>query len=101
MEREENGLLNINVNICDRPYRLKIRPDEEENVRKAARNISDKVKYFQEQYGGKDKQDYIAMTALMLAVENMNRNIEKAPEVAGLSEQLELLDMQIQKALKG
>ncbi|HET8963627.1 MAG TPA: cell division protein ZapA [Chitinophagales bacterium] len=67
---ENNTLININVQICDRPYRLKVKPTEEEVVRKAAKNISDKVKELQEQFAGKDKQDYLAMCALTLSVEN-------------------------------
>ena len=52
-------LININVTICDRPYRLKIKPEEEENVRKAAKQLNDKVKDLQQQYAAKDKQDYL------------------------------------------
>ena len=69
---ENETLININVQICDRPYRLKVKPSEEEVVRKAAKNISDKVRELQEQYAGKDKQDYLAMCALTLSVENQS-----------------------------
>lgn len=65
-------LLTINLTICDRPYRLKIKPAEEEYVRKAAKLINTKVKDLQGQYQAKDKQDYLAMAALMQEVENLS-----------------------------
>ena len=61
--------ININVIIADRPYRLKIKPSEEENVRRAAKQVNDKVKNFQNTYDAKDKQDYLAMAALLFAVD--------------------------------
>lgn len=62
-------LININVVIADRPYPLRIKPEEEEKVRAAAKEINNKVKQFQGQYAAKDKQDYLAMCTLMYAVE--------------------------------
>ena len=100
MEQEENGLLNIHVTICDRPYRLKVKPEEEENVRKAAKHITEKVRHFQDQFAGKDKQDYLAMTALMLAVETMNRPDPKPKDDTTLTGELAQLDQMIQKALR-
>ena len=47
MDTEESKLLNIHVTICDRPYRLKVKPEEEETVRKAARIIAEKIKELQ------------------------------------------------------
>ena len=61
--------ININVIIADRPYRLKINPSEEEKVRRAAKEVNNKVKSFQSTYEAKDKQDYLAMAALLFAVE--------------------------------
>lgn len=62
-------LININVIIADRPYRLKIKPEEEEGIRAAAKRINEKVKEFQNVYEAKDKQDYLAMASILFAVE--------------------------------
>ena len=64
-------LININLVIADRPYPLKIKPSEEELVRKAAKELNTKVKEYQKVYAAKDKQDYLAMTALMYAVDSL------------------------------
>ena len=69
-------LININLVIADRPYPLKIKPEEEEVVRRAAKKLNSKVKELQGQYAAKDKQDYLAMCALMNEVENLG-NKEK------------------------
>jgi len=55
----------ISVNIAGRAYRLRVEAKDEENVRKAAVLINDKVEEFAGNYAFKDKQDLLAMTALM------------------------------------
>ncbi len=70
-------LININVLIFDRVYPLKIHRNEEEKVRQAAKNINDKVIEYQKLYAGRDKQDFLAMIALTLAVDSQNK--ESAP----------------------
>lgn len=67
-----NESININVIVADRPYRLKVKPEDEVTVRKAAKLIKDKMKELQKQYEVKDKQDFLAMSALMFAVETLN-----------------------------
>lgn len=96
---ENNNLININVQICDRPYRLKIKPEEEEVVRKAAKNISDKVKELQEQYAGKDKQDYLAMCALTLSVENQSVHTQKQHIDSEILNDIARMDALLTKAL--
>lgn len=72
MAELSDDIININVIIADRPYPLKIKRSEEENIRLAARDINEKVKQFQQAYAAKDKQDYLAMCTMMYAVDNLN-----------------------------
>jgi cell division protein ZapA (FtsZ GTPase activity inhibitor) len=81
MNNDPADIININVIIADRPYPLKIKASEEEDVRNAAREINEKVKHFQQVYAAKDKQDYLAMSALMYAVQNIE-NQRKTQNVA-------------------
>lgn len=60
-----SDLLNISVTIADRPYRLKVNKEEETRVREAARMLNDKITEFQNSYHANDKQDYLAMAALL------------------------------------
>ncbi len=71
---EEKDWININVVVADRPYRLKIKIEEEEQVRKAAKEINSKVKEFQQIFNSKDKQDYLAMIALQNMVDAVKGN---------------------------
>ena len=48
-----------------------IKVSEEEDIRIAAKEINQKVKDFQKSYSAKDKQDYLAMCALMYGVESI------------------------------
>ncbi len=68
--------ISIKVTIGDRQYPLKIDPQEEEFVRKAAKLINEKAKFYQENFSVKDKQDSLAMAALEFAsdVLSMNKN---------------------------
>ncbi len=101
MESEESKLLNIHVTICDRPYRLKVRPEEEENVRKAARTIAEKIKELQNQFTGSDKQDYLAMLLLTTLVEQPGAQTEPASTSnADMDSTLDALNKQIAEALQ-
>lgn len=59
--------LSIKVSIAGRTYPLTIRREEEETVRRAAKQVDDSVRALQQTYAVKDKQDLLAMTALQMA----------------------------------
>ena len=90
-------LININIIIADRPYPLRIKPDEEEKVRKAAKDINDKIKQFQGQYAAKDKQDYLAMCALMFAVDIQGLKTTAVTEDSTITERLSELEQLLDK----
>lgn len=56
--------LSIKVTIANRVYPLKVNEHEEENVRKAAKFINEKVQEFGENFSVRDGQDLLAMFAL-------------------------------------
>ncbi len=63
--------LTISVTIADRPYRLKIKKEEEERVRKAAKQINERIKDYSENYAFNDRQDLLAMVSLEFANASM------------------------------
>lgn len=65
--------LSIKVNIADRQYPLKIQAGDEENVRKAAKKVNERLREYTENYAVTDKQDALAMIALELATELTER----------------------------
>lgn len=72
--------LSIKVNIANRVYPLSVQPDEEEEVRKAAIYINDRIKSIEANFGVKDKLDVLAMLALELAIDKGHGAKELAGE---------------------
>ncbi|HNW98188.1 MAG TPA: cell division protein ZapA [Bacteroidales bacterium] len=64
--------LTVTVTIAERPYRLKIKAEEEEAVRKAVKLINEKIKTYADTYAYKDKQDLLAMVTLQFATYVVN-----------------------------
>lgn len=92
MNKDSADIININVIIADRPYPLKIKKSEEEDVRNAAREINEKVKQYQQVYAAKDKQDYLAMSALMYAVQNIENQKSLKSNEADFEKELSKLE---------
>jgi cell division protein ZapA (FtsZ GTPase activity inhibitor) len=68
--------LSIRVTIAGRTYPLTIERDEEEQVRKAAKYIEDKINELRKQYAVTDLQDYLAMVALEMSTEQTKPTIK-------------------------
>jgi cell division protein ZapA (FtsZ GTPase activity inhibitor) len=64
-------LIPVNILVGDRNYRLKIKPADEENLRKTVKLINNKLIEFKTNFAGKDMQDYIAMVLIWLATEQL------------------------------
>lgn len=65
--------LSIKVTIAGRSYPLTIEREEEENVRKAAKEINNAVEALQSNYAVQDKQDLLAMVALEMSTKVLTR----------------------------
>ncbi|MCQ2282709.1 MAG: cell division protein ZapA [Bacteroidales bacterium] len=52
------------VYILDRPYKLKVSPDHEQFLRKAAKLIDTQARSYGKMYAHQDGQDLLAMVAL-------------------------------------
>ncbi|MBC7425267.1 MAG: cell division protein ZapA [Bacteroidia bacterium] len=67
------GDISVKVSIGDRIYPLKIKMREEEFVRKAAKMINEKMKFYNNNFSVKDDVDGLAMAALEFAVEALGK----------------------------
>ncbi len=65
--------ISISVVIASRTYRMKVSPDEEARVLRAAELIHDKLDELQSSYNANDRQDYLAMAFLMDKVATLNQ----------------------------
>lgn len=78
--------LSIRINVADRYYPLKVNGNDEEDIRKAARIINEKVLQYKQRYADKDTQDFLAMAALQFV--NQLIELQKKSEGEDLSESL-------------
>lgn len=68
----------ISVIIAERPYRLSVKSEEEEQLfREAGRLIREKMTEYGSAYAFRDKQDLLAMVTLQFAVESLKVSLAK------------------------
>lgn len=84
--------LKIKLSIADRVYPLTIDPTQEEGLRKAAKNIEQLAKKFEQNYAVRDKQDVLAMCALQFASKIEQNGIEQTAGTKEAEERLQALD---------
>ena len=84
--------LKIKLSIADRVYPLTIDPKQEEGLRKAAKNIDNLAKKFEQNYAVRDKQDVLAMCALQFASKIEQSGISESENVKVTKERLLALD---------
>lgn len=84
--------LKIKLSIANRVYPLTIDANQEEGLRKAAKNIETMIKQFEESYSVRDKQDVLAMCALQFASQVEQKSIDKESVNEHLEEKLKALD---------
>jgi len=84
------------VYILDRPYKLKVRPDDEPFLRRAAERIDSQARDYGKMYAYNDRQDLLAMVALtqitkLLQLQDQKQSMETRLET-GLTDINNLLD---------
>ena len=84
--------LKIKLSIADRVYPLTIDPSQEEGLRKAAKNIEQLARKFEQSYAVRDKQDVLAMCALQFASKIEQKGIEQDEGVTESVNRLKALD---------
>lgn len=94
-----SGKLKIKISIADRVYPLTIEPEQEEGLRKAAKNIEKLIKQFEQSYAVRDKQDVLAMCALQFASQVEQKSIVKTKINEEVLEKLLMLDKTLQDEL--
>jgi cell division protein ZapA (FtsZ GTPase activity inhibitor) len=95
MSKEKDKLIPVSVLLSGRTYRIRVEPHLEEQLRKTAKLINDKVMEFKTSFPGKDMQDYTSMALLWYATQPMAHaanilNYQSAQE--NLEKMQELLD---------
>ncbi len=89
--------LKVNVVIAGRTYPLSVaNTQEEQGMRKAAKNINDLISKFEQNYAVADKQDVLAMCALQYAskaeISSLKTNEENLKAEEKINELTNLLE---------
>lgn len=92
-----NESMNITVLIGGRPYSLSIKTREEQLIRKAVKEVNEKINQFQLTYKQRDKQDCLSMALLTYAVDLTKLRLAYAQQ--GAAEKVEELNELLDEAL--
>ena len=91
--------LKIKLNIGNRIYPLNVNTEQEELLRKAAKEINDMITKYEKSYAVKDKQDSLAMCALEIFTNNKKITMDQSKFGSNtdkkLSKIIELIDQNI------
>jgi cell division protein ZapA (FtsZ GTPase activity inhibitor) len=92
--------LSVKVNILGRTYPLKIRKEDEERVKEAARLISERIREYEQKYAVTDKIDLLSMCSLQIANELLSCKDQASASDKNTGEKLEALDRLIASSLQ-
>jgi cell division protein ZapA len=92
--------LTISVKIADRPFKMTVKMEEEEVIRKAARLINEKIKEYANAYAFNDHQDLLSMVSLWFATRSLkaenNSSSNNSEVLSGLQNLEKLLSEEIE-----
>ena len=84
--------LSIKLHVANRIYPMKIERKSEEFIRNAIKQIEERLKFYEENYAIKDKQDLLAMCLIEYASKFESVNNEIVVGGDGLNEKLAKID---------
>ncbi|MEL7003092.1 MAG: cell division protein ZapA [Bacteroidota bacterium] len=91
--------LSIKIKIADREYPMKVKPEDEERVRNAGKNINERIKSYRDRFGIDDKQDLLAMVAFDCLVDKMQVEEKQFDTDESIVEKIDYLNNIIGQAL--
>ena len=78
---------------------MKVRPEEEQRVRNASKQINEKLRTYREQFGIDDKEDLLAMVAFDCLVSLMKNEEQSTAIDSNTEDRLNQLEHLISEAL--
>ncbi|MEG1837661.1 MAG: cell division protein ZapA [Bacteroidaceae bacterium] len=93
-----NDKIKINLQIADVTYPLFIKSDDEELVRKAGKQINDKLNKYRAHFPNLEPEKFMAMVALDLSTENLR--LEKKNDIEPFAESIKQLTEELEEYFK-
>lgn len=91
--------LSIKIKIADREYPMKVKPEDEERVRNAGKNINERIRTYREKFGIDDKQDLLSMVAFDCLVDKMEMEESSENTDEGILEKINQLNQLVNQSL--
>ena len=91
--------LSIKLKIADREYPMKVQADDEARIRKAAKLLNERIKFYRDKFGLEDNQDLLAMVAFDAIVDRMKREEEQEQFEQDYLQKIHELNNMLQQAL--
>ncbi|WP_026999718.1 cell division protein ZapA [Eisenibacter elegans] len=92
--------LSIKIKIAEREYPMRTSVDTEELLRKAGRQLNERIQSYRENYQIEDRQDLLAMVAFDCMVALLGQQTESESTQSLLNQKLQKWDELITSALK-
>ena len=84
--------LSIKINIAGRIYPMSIERENEEDIRRSVKIIEERLKFYQQNYAIKDKQDLLAMCLIEFTAKYETVKDKKVLKDEGIEDKLKVLD---------
>ena len=92
--------ISIKLKIADREYPMKVAAADEERIRRAGREINERIKQYQERFRLDDKQDLLALVAFDAWIERLKHDAARRENEKLVSEKLADWDTMLAQALQ-
>lgn len=97
----DQELIPVTLWLAGRGYRIKIKKEDEQAIRLAAKTAEDKVNELRRTFAGKDDQDFLAMCLLLYAASSVTDKEEfNFSSKEKLSEMISQIDKVLEKQEK-
>lgn len=91
---QNEDLTPLNLWLAGRSYRILVKKNEVETIRRAVKLADDKITELKQNYSGKDDQDFLAMCLLMYASDSTGT------DSLSIADDLKKINEEIDKALE-
>jgi cell division protein ZapA len=92
--------LSIKLRVAEREYPMRVSAEEEERIRKAGREINERITRYKERFQIDDRQDLLAMVAVDICVDRLRQESQREETELLINDKLAAWDLIVAQALQ-
>lgn len=92
--------ISIKLKIADREYPMRVAVEDEERIRRAGREINEKLRSYQERFRLDDRQDLLAMVAFDAWMERLRQETHRSETETLIGDKLSAWELLLAQALQ-